>query len=80
MLERRGSLVLAVICACTACPPLRQPPDSLLAAYTLNHTVPLELYYVDDSNKGKGRLFLQQLLARDISPFTYRHTLQVFAV
>ncbi|CAI8045483.1 hypothetical protein GBAR_LOCUS25165 [Geodia barretti] len=54
MLERRGSLVLAVICACTACPPLRQPPDSLLAAFTLNHTVPLEFYYVDDSNKGKG--------------------------
>jgi hypothetical protein len=54
MLERRGILVLAVICACTACPPLRQPPDSLLAAFTLNHTVPLEFYYVDDSNKGNG--------------------------
>ena len=39
-----------------AAPPPREPPPSLLAAFTLNHSVPLEFYYVDDSNKGQGEL------------------------
>ena len=34
--------------------PPREPPSSQLDAFTLNGTVPLELYYVDDSNKGQG--------------------------
>ena len=37
-------------------PPPREPPSHLLGAFTLNHTVPLELYYVDDSNHGRGQL------------------------
>lgn len=35
-------------------PPPREPPPSLLEAFTLNYTVPLEFYYVDDSNRGRG--------------------------
>jgi hypothetical protein len=35
-------------------PPPQKPPVDLLHAFTLNHTVPLEFYYVDDSNQGRG--------------------------
>lgn len=34
--------------------PPREPPSSLLEAFTLNYTIPLEFYYVDDSNRGRG--------------------------
>ena len=35
-------------------PPPKEPPAALVAQFTLNHTVPLAYYYVDDSNRGKG--------------------------
>lgn len=35
--------------------PPREPPPSLLETFTLNYTIPLEFYYVDDSNGGRGR-------------------------
>ena len=69
---------LATVCASgEGSPPPREPPDSLLAAFTLNSTVPLELYYVDDSNQGKGRLVYIGL-ASSSSPWD-RHALQVLA-
>lgn len=49
-----AAFFLAKDCGCAGSPPPQEPPDSLLSAFTLNHTVPLELYYVDDSNGGKG--------------------------
>lgn len=35
-------------------PPPRQPPDAILEELTQGHQIPLEYYYVDDSNKGQG--------------------------
>ena len=34
--------------------PPRNPPDHLLSEFTLNHHVPIESFYVDDSNQGLG--------------------------
>lgn len=47
-----------------ASPPPREPPPSLLETFTLNYTIPLEFYYVDDSNRGRGiaKLFQFTLL------------------
>ena len=38
--------------------PPREPPSSLLQAFTLNGTVPFELYYVDDSSQGRGMVHM----------------------
>lgn len=35
--------------------PPQQPPPSLLPSLTLEGQVPLEYYYVDDSNRGNGQ-------------------------
>ena len=74
------ALCLAVLqpCGSQAMAPPRQPPASLLEAFTLNGTVPLEFYYVDDSNQGRGRLTCNPSQAA-ASP-VHRHALQVLAV
>ena len=41
-----------------AASPPREPPAHLLSDFTINHTVPLEFYYVDDSNRGRGGLLV----------------------
>lgn len=35
-------------------PPPQEPPPEIVDRLTLNGSVPLEYYYVDDSNKGLG--------------------------
>lgn len=35
-------------------PPPSRPPESILAELTQQHQIPVEYYYVDDSNKGQG--------------------------
>ena len=37
-----------------ATPPPEVPPPEIVDRLTLSGSVPLEYYYVDDSNKGKG--------------------------
>ncbi len=36
--------------------PPQHPPPHIIPVLTLNNSVPLEYYYVDDSNGGKGQL------------------------
>ena len=38
-------------------PPPQEPPTEIINRLTLNGSVPLEYYYVDDSNKGLGMWF-----------------------
>ena len=47
------ALPLLVAAAAAAAPP-RHPPDRLLDQYTLNGTIPVEDFYIDESNEGKG--------------------------
>ena len=45
-------------------PPPQEPPTEIIDRLTLNGSVPLEYYYVDDSNKGLGLWF--QILMNNI--------------
>lgn len=60
-----------------ASPPPQEPPSSLLETFTLNYTIPLEFYYVDDSNRGRGIAKLSSSHSRELPHFTFRYTLQV---
>ena len=35
-------------------PPPTIPPDAIVSTLTQDHQIPIEYYYVDDSNKGQG--------------------------
>jgi hypothetical protein len=56
-------LVLIFSLVCGSKPP-KDPPDDLIAAYTLNDQIPLARFYVDDTNQGNGSHYsfsLQQI-------------------
>jgi len=46
-------LLLLLQVTCTHAQPPKHPPAELLPAYTLQDAIPLERFYVDDSNKGQ---------------------------
>lgn len=46
-------ILLAHLFPSDSSPPQR-PPEELMDDFTLGGTIPMEYYYVDDSNKGKG--------------------------
>ena len=47
-------LLLATWCLPITGPPPRRPPEDILSELTQRHQIPVEYYYVDDSNKGQG--------------------------
>ena len=46
------ALFVLLVCCFAARPP-KEPPDFLVANYTLDGTIPLEFYYVDDTASGE---------------------------
>lgn len=46
-------LFLLLVTLASALSPPSKPPDELVSAYTLNDTVPLEFFYVDDTLQGE---------------------------
>ena len=47
-------LLLFVMRTTAASPPCRDPPEHLLSEFTMNATIPISQFYVDDSNEGLG--------------------------
>ena len=76
-LSRRG---LNSYCFRLRSAPPSRPPAELQNAYTMEGRVPLEFYYVDDSNKGKGELLCVPIKWKRsrLKIISSRHTLQVF--
>lgn len=48
------AIILALIVMSIVAPPPTRPPEEILAQLTQESTIPVEYYYVDDSNKGQG--------------------------
>jgi hypothetical protein len=55
--------------------PPQYPPEDLLLDYTLNNTIPLEYFYIDDSNGGMGThyIFQKQSINHLIQSFKKRY-------
>lgn len=58
------------MCMYPVLPPPATPPQDIVDRLTLNGSIPLEYYYVDDSNKGLGTVHVE---ATPFAIHTYVH-------
>lgn len=52
-----STLLLYLLPLCTSITPPKTPPDDLVPGYTMNNTIPMEFFYVDDTLQGEDTHF-----------------------